>query len=284
MQFDNSTTFVDNADHPRTSRHSFAGQTVLITGASSGLGLSLARAFASAQANVVLLARSEVKLATAAQSLGVPANRFLTVATDVSNRDHVNAAVESSVERFGALHIVVSCAGQGVLGLLAEMPIEEVENAFSVNFTGALHLAQATIPKLRAQRGGHIVFISSIFGLRAFPRSAIYSAAKFAVQGLAESLRLELKKDNIHVLTVCPGRLATPFMEHARSIDGKKGLSVEKGLDTNVVATQVLDAIRARKRQLILPFSVRVLHWLNLWCPGLVDRFLLKRFQRDDLL
>ncbi len=275
---------METANANPTAPHPCTGRTVLITGASSGLGLALARAFARTGANVALVARSEDNLKAAAALLEAPPDRVLAVSADLTQRDQVNAAVARAVGRFGGLHAAVSCAGQGLLGPLADTPWDEIKHGLDINLFGALHLAQAVLPHLRQQADSQLVFISSILGLRGFPRSAIYSAAKFGVAGLAESLRLELKKDRVHVLIVCPGRLATPFLDRARTLDGKKGLKVERALDPDVVAARIVAAMSAHKRMLILPFSARLLHWVNLWCPSLVDRVLLRKFDREGLL
>lgn len=262
----------------------FAGRTVLITGASSGLGLALARAFAAEHANLVLVSRSEEKLKAAAASLAVPPERVLVAAADVINRAQVESAVARAVGRFGGIDVLISNAGLNVLGPFTDLSFEDAKSVFDINFLGAVHVAQAALPALRKPPGSHIVFVSSILGLRGVPRSSMYCAAKFAVNGLAESLRMELKRDRVHVLVVCPGRLDTPFFDNARTLDGKQGLHIQRAMNADLAAAKILSAIRSRKRLLVIPWWVRTLHWLNLWCPRLTDRLVANRFKRAGLL
>lgn len=262
----------------------FRGHSVFLTGASSGLGEAIARAFAPTGARLALVARSADKLEAIARQLGLPGDRVLVVAADVTQRDQVQQAVARTVEHFGGIDIAIHCAGVGLLGMFTDASIEDLRKVWDTNFSGAVHLVQSTLPALRRNRDSQLVFISSILGLRAVPRSAMYSASKAAVNGLAESLRMELKRDGIHVLTVCPGRIATPFMEHARSLDGKKGVSVERSVSPEAAAALILKAIAKRKRQLVFPLEAKLLHWLNLWFPGLVDRLVLHRFQKEGLI
>jgi short-subunit dehydrogenase len=262
----------------------FAAKTVLITGASSGLGLALARIFAAENANLVLVSRSEEKLNAAAASLAVPAERVLVAAADVTRRAQVDAAVASGIERFGGIDLLISNAGLNVLGPFADLPAEEAKRVFDINFLGAFHIVQAALHSLRKRPGSQIVLVSSILGLRAAPRSSVYCAAKFAVNGLAESLRMELKHEGVHVLVVCPGRLDTPFFDNARSLDGKQGLQLQRAMNADLAAAKILSAIRSRKRLLIIPWWVRTLHWLNLWSPRLTDRLVENRFEKEGLL
>lgn len=266
------------------ARASFGGKVFVVTGASSGLGLALAKRLASEGAQLVLVGRDETKLKIAAASLGAPDDRFLCVAGDVSQARSAEAVVKQTVDRFGAVHSLVLCAGRGVLGPFAEVPWEEARAVLETNLHGPIHFVRAAHSELRKHKNSQIVFISSILGLRGFPRSTIYSASKFAVMGLAESLRLEYQKDGIHVLAVCPGRIDTPFLDTAKSVDGKKGLRVESAVSADRAADVIVKAMRARKRVVIFPFQVCVLHWINLWFPRLADRLILKRFQSEGLL
>jgi short-subunit dehydrogenase len=182
-------------------------KTVIITGASAGIGAAAARAFADAGARVVLAARDATRLDALAHS--VPG--ALAVPTDVTHPAAVAHLVERAVTERGSVDIVVSNAGVGLAAPAAALRPEDLRAALEVNLVGPLLLAQAVLPHLRRQGRGQLIFVSSVVGLRALPYLGGYAAAKAALDRLTESLRVELRGSGVAVTLFRPGTTATGF-------------------------------------------------------------------------
>jgi 3-oxoacyl-[acyl-carrier protein] reductase len=178
------------------------GRVAIVTGASSGIGAATARGLHGAGAAVGLLSRR-------GDDLGL--DRGLGQACDVRDRAAVAAAVESVVERFGRLDIVVANAGIGAYGPFLELDPELVEEMIDVNLKGTLHTAAATLPHLIETGAGDFVSIASVAGLRAFPGESVYNASKFGQLGFTRSLDHELREKGVRATCVCPGGVNTEF-------------------------------------------------------------------------
>jgi len=193
----------------RQRAFSFRGRTVVITGGSRGLGLELAREFASEGARLVLLARDEDELARAESELSPAGARVLAVRCDVRERSEVSSAIDRAAREFGRIDVLVNNAGIIQVGPLDHMTREDFENAMAVHFRGPLETMLAVLPHLRRVGGGRIVNIASIGGKIALPHMVPYTASKFALVGLSDGFRAELRRENILVTTVCPGLMRT---------------------------------------------------------------------------
>jgi NAD(P)-dependent dehydrogenase (short-subunit alcohol dehydrogenase family) len=195
----------------------FQGKSVLITGGSRGLGLLLARRFATAGARLTLVAREPAELDLARRELTALAGaRVLALPADVGSQSDMEWAVERAAERFGRLDVVVNNAGIIQVGPLEHLTVEDFESAMAVHFWGPLYTTLAALPHLRRQGGGRIVNIASIGGKIAVPHLVPYSASKFALVGLSNGLQAELAKEKIRVTTVCPGLMRTGSHVNAR--------------------------------------------------------------------
>lgn len=193
----------------------FAGRVVVITGGSRGLGLLLARQFRAEGARVALLARRADELQRAAASLDPHKQKVLPIVCDVAKQSDVNAAVEIVLQHFGRIDVLINNAGIIQVGPLDQMTYADFQQAMNVHFWGALHGIQAVLPHMKQRRGGRIVNISSIGGLVAVPHLAPYVASKFALVGLSDAVRAEVRKHGIRVTTVCPGLMRTGSAIHA---------------------------------------------------------------------
>jgi len=180
------------------------GSVVIVTGASSGIGLALARRFAEDGAAVVLAARSTEKLTAIAKSLRSRGGEALAVPTDATQRDQVDRLVATACERYGRLDILVNNAGRGAAGHAADAPAAHYRALFELNVLGPLHAMQAAIPRMRGQGSGLIVNMSSGAGRLAVPGLSAYGASKAALDLISNTARRELARDNIRVLTVYP--------------------------------------------------------------------------------
>ncbi|MCS7001715.1 MAG: SDR family oxidoreductase [Dehalococcoidia bacterium] len=210
--------FLSEADRSvRRSVVQLAGKTCLITGASGGIGEALGYRMAEQGAYVVLFARRAAALERVAAAIG--ADRAAVAVGDVTNPDDLRAAVETAVTRFGGLDVLVNNAGVAVMARLATVPVALWEQGFRVNVLGPILALQAALPAMRARGGGLIVNVSSAMSLRPTDSMAIYSATKAALNVISASMRIELERDNIRVLTVFPGLIANDFGKNTLSDD-----------------------------------------------------------------
>ena len=180
----------------------------LITGCSTGFGRELARAVLARGYRCVITARSPDSVRDLAAGREEQA---LVLALDVTDPAQVDAAVRGSEERFGRIDVLVNNAGIGYFGAIEESEDAEVRRMFEVNVFALARMTQAVLPGMRTRRGGHIVNISSIGGIRAFPAVGFYNATKFAVVGLSESLSLEVAPLGIKVTIVEPSGFRTDW-------------------------------------------------------------------------
>ena len=185
------------------------GKTVLITGGSRGLGLVLAREFAEEGARLAVCARDPRELERARRDLKARGAEVSAVPCDVTDRAQVAELVDVLTRRFGGVDVLVNNAGQIQVGPLDVMTLEDFERAMAVHFWAPLYTTLAVLPQMRARRDGRIVNISSIGGRIAVPHLVPYSASKFALAGLSDGLRYELRKDGVTVTTVFPGLMRT---------------------------------------------------------------------------
>jgi NAD(P)-dependent dehydrogenase (short-subunit alcohol dehydrogenase family) len=184
--------------------------TWFVTGTSRGLGLELVRQLLARGHDVAATTRSTARL-TAALA-GTDTTRLLAMAVDLTDEQAVAAAVDRTVERFGRLDVVVNNAGYGFLAAVEETSAADVRAMFEVQVFGVWHVLRAVLPVLRAQGSGHVVNVSSILGLTALPGWGLYCAAKFALEGLTESLTEEVADLGIRVTAVEPGYFRTDFL------------------------------------------------------------------------
>lgn len=185
------------------------GRVVLVTGGSRGLGLVLAREFGARGARLVICARDPEELERAREDLAGRGIEVFPVRCDVMDPDQIQQLVEIVISRYGCLDVLVNNAGVIQVGPLEVQTIADFEEAMRVHFWGPLHLTRAVLPCMKEQGGGRIVNISSIGGKISVPHLLPYSTSKFALVGLSEGLRAEVKKDGILVTTVVPATMRT---------------------------------------------------------------------------
>lgn len=183
-------------------------KTVFITGASRGFGKIWAEAFLRRGDNVVATSRSLGGLQDLAAAYGAA---VLPLALDLTNRAQCVAAVQQAQEHFGSLDVIINNAGYGIFGAVEEISEQEAHDIIQANLLGTLWVTQAALPIMRAQGHGHIIQLSSIVGIVSPPLLGLYSATKFAVEGLSEALAQEVKGFGIHVTLVEPGPFRTDF-------------------------------------------------------------------------
>lgn len=181
-----------------------------LTGASRGFGLEIARKILSQGDQVVATARRADEIPARLPNAG---DALLAVDLDVTNADQVDQAVQSAVDAFGRIDVLVNNAGRGLLGAVEEASDAAIRAVYDVNVFGALAVLRAALPVLRRQRSGHVINISSVGGLLGSPGWGIYNSTKFALEGFSEALAKELKPLGIWVTIVEPGYFRTDFLD-----------------------------------------------------------------------
>jgi butyryl-CoA dehydrogenase len=248
----------------------FNGRVVAITGAGSGIGQALAEAFAHRGASLSLSDVDEVGLAETVANCERHGVRVSPATVDVADREAVFAWADYVVEQHGAVNVIVNNAGVALAATAAAQPIHDFEWVMNVNFWGVVHGTQAFLPHLKASGDGHIINISSVFGLVSIPSQSAYNASKFGVRGFTDALRMELEIEQCGVssTTVHPGGIKTNIARNARThesmiVSGTDPANFVQDFDRltrtspEKAARQILRAVeRNRRRALIGPDAV----------------------------
>ncbi len=247
------------------TRRTLRGQVAIISGASSGIGRATALALAAEGARLALAARSADRLRATADEIKAQGGEALALPTDVTHREQVERLVRETLDHWGRLDVVVANAGQYIRCPVRELTVAAVERSLAVNFYGGLHLALAALPTLLAQGSGHLIFVTSMDGKKGLPPDAPYVAAKFALTGLAEVMRQELRGSGVAVTTVLPGRVDTPMIETLRVpwISAK--------VPPEAVAGAIVRAVYRSRPEVIVPRWAKVLVYVNTVSPRLGD-------------
>ncbi len=195
------------------------GKVVVITGASSGLGEAAAKHLSALGATVVLGARRFDRIEKLVKEIENNGGKALAFAVDVTQRDQVKNLVDTAVDQFGRVDVLLNNAGIMPLSLVESLQVDEWDKMIDVNLKGVLNGIAAVLPYMKQQKSGQIINTSSVAGHKVFSGSAVYSATKFAVRALTEGLRMELKPYNIRTTIVCPGAVKTELLEHITDAD-----------------------------------------------------------------
>jgi short-subunit dehydrogenase len=247
------------------------GKVVVITGASMGIGEALAKVFADAGASVVMLSRDASRAEAARNRVG-HTDRTLAMACDVRNREEIDRALALTLHNFNRVDVWVNNAGVGIRDTVADMETSALRELFETNFFGTIACIQAVVPAMREKGGGSIINISSVAGHIPVPFMALYSASKFAVNALGKGARLELKRDNINLLTVCPGYVSTDFGAHVVA-DRKGNVRPQsvRGITAERVAQAAYRGYCKGKREVVVPWTMIPVIKLYQLFPGLVE-------------
>jgi dehydrogenase/reductase SDR family member 7B len=263
-------------------KFSLKDRVVIITGASSGIGAALGIACAQQGAKVVLASRSENQLKELAQQIESRGGQVLSIRTDVSLAEDRQRLIEQTVERWKQIDVLVNNAGYSLSGDWHLLPIEEIRKNFETNVFAPVVCAQLALPYLRQTRG-MIVNIESIVGLRAMPVSSSYSATKHALHAFSEAMRMELGAEGVHVLSVCPGLIATRFHSNRVHV----GTCMEKGpssfyMPVEECAEKIVKAMERRKSQIVITGHAKLIAFLQRLSPRLLD-WLFKTYYRSGI-
>jgi short-subunit dehydrogenase len=254
-----------------------ANRVAVITGASMGIGEAIAKVFADHGASIVLLSRDAVRAEGARSRVG-HVERTLALSCDVRHREEIDRVINLTLHHFGHIDVWVNNAGHGLIDSVAQMDMAACRNLFETNLFGALSAMQAVIPVMKQQNSGTIINISSVAGHLPLPYSAAYSGTKFALNAMSKAARVELRKRNINVLTVCPGYVRTNFSANAvRGGELKRVRPANvRGITAERVARATLAGYRKRKREVVIPWTMHPVIKLYQLFPAIVERAMLR--------
>lgn len=252
---------------------------VIITGASSGIGRQLAIDLAKYNTQQVLIARNSDKLKCVVDeiSLVYPGNfRPLFFVCDVSQQNEVANAIRFTVSQLGGIDILINNAGIGIYGPIKNTTPDDFKRIMDVNFLGAVNCTYHTLPYIQLSKNACIVFISSVASLYGIPMYSSYCSSKAALKSYSQTLRAELGSSNVNILHVSPDYTKTSFFRNEKFIEGAS-LHRDKMASVEQVAKKITNAIINKRRETIISFRGRILHWFHALFPALVQAYFERR-------
>ncbi|MDD4032850.1 MAG: SDR family oxidoreductase [Bacteroidales bacterium] len=254
---------------------SLKGKVVIVTGASSGIGLACVRALAKQGAKVVIAARSVDKLAQIEEELRNQGAEVLSVAVDVTSEEDCRMLVEKTVGRFGGIDVLINNAGISMRAMFVDLDLNVLKRLMDVNFWGAVYCTKYALPYILKNKGS-VVGVSSIAGFKGLPARTGYSASKFALYGFLDTLRVEYLRQGLHVMVIAPGFTSSNIRRTALAADGScQGESPReegKMMSAEKVADYLIKGILRKKRTVILTAEGKAVMFLKSLFPALLDR------------
>lgn len=262
----------------------FRDKVVIITGASSGIGLASAKLFGSYGARVVMAARSLEKMQELAPQVCSDPSRVLCVRTDVTVESDCRNLMEKAVEAFGGVDILVNNAGLSMRAMFKDLDLKVIHSLMEVNFWGTVYCTKYALPWLLKSKGS-VVGIVSIAGYSALPARTGYSASKYAIRGFLDTLRIEHIKDGLNVLVYAPGYTSSMVRRNALTADGsaqgETPLDEDKLMSAEEVARRLAKALRRRRSQVTLTFLGKVTILAHRFFPRFTDRMTYRFVARE---
>ena len=256
-------------------KNNLNNKTVIITGASSGIGAAMAREYAKMGAKVVLGARQGDKLEAICQEIKAAAGKAVWCACDVSKAEDCQQLIQTAVDNFGGIDVLICNAGISMRALFDDLDLSVLHRLMDVNFWGTVYCTKYALPYLQQSKGS-LVGISSVAGIHGLPGRTGYSASKFAMTGFLETIRVENLKKGLHVMVACPGFTASNVRFAALTADGSQQGSTprEEGkmMSPEEVAHIVARGIARRKRLCLMEAEGRATHFVKKFAPAFVDK------------
>ncbi len=253
-------------------------KVVIVTGASSGIGLATVRQFGMKGSRVVMAARNEGKIRKLEATLRKEGMEVYAVVTDVQKEEDCRHLIEETIDKYGRIDILINNAGISMRAVFGELSLEVFRKVMQTNFWGAVYCTHYALPYLLESRGS-VAAVSSLAGLQALPGRTAYSASKFALHGFLEALRLEYRRQGLHVFLIAPGFTSTNIRYTALLADGQAQGSTprnEKNMQTpEHVAQKIYKGIRQRRRMMVLSSIGKVTFIVRKISPRLMDRLTL---------
>lgn len=260
---------------------SIADLVVVVTGASSGIGRATAVAFAERGATVVLAARRRQPLFELADDCQHRGGRALAVPTDVTDEDAVKALAKEAVEEFGRIDVWFNNAGVSLFSRFEEVPLKAFRQVMETNFFGYVYGARAVLPYFREQGQGVLINNASMLAKGGAPYLSAYVSSKFAIYGFGESLRQELRDENIHVCTLMPASIDTPIFQHAANHTGRAIKPLNPIYPVEEVVRVVLALARNPQKEVFAGSAGRVMGIIHHVSPELYERVMAPQVERD---
>lgn len=261
----------------------FKDKVIIVTGASSGIGLASARLFGSLGAKVVMAARRLEILEKEAPSVG-PADRVLCVRCDVSSESDAAALVKATVDRFGGIDILVNNAGISMRAYFKDLDLKVLHSLMDVNFWGTVNCTKAALPYL-LERKGQVVGVISVAGFSPLPARSGYCSSKYAIRGFLDALRVEHLKDGLNVLVFAPGYTSSNVRNAALTADGspqgETPLEEGKLMSAEAVAERLANALRHRRSEVVLTPLGKLTWTVRKLFPRFVDRLTYSYIARE---
>jgi NAD(P)-dependent dehydrogenase (short-subunit alcohol dehydrogenase family) len=264
------------------------GRTAVVTGAGGGIGRAVADRLARAGCHLALCDRNEAALAETAESVQARGRRASQHVVDVSSRKSMEALVDEVLSFHGSVHVLVNNAGVTVVSSFENQSLDDFEWLMGVNFWGVVYGCKLFLPALLAADEAHIVNMSSVFGIMGVPMQSAYSASKFAVRGLSESLRAELSSTHVGVTSVHPAGVATNIVRDARysarAFGNMKAGLVErfarKMQPPELIAERILLAVQKNQPRVLVARGARVIDTMQRASPVLGSRIVARVWKR----
>lgn len=259
-------------------------KVVVVTGASSGIGRSLAIEFARNGYNVVVAARKVDQLESVKKDIEKAGGKALIVATDVSKESDCKRLIGETISTFGRIDVLINNAGISMRAVFEKTDLNVIRQLMDINFWGTVYCTKFALPHLLKSKGS-VVGISSIAGKKGLPGRTGYSASKFAMEGFLETLRTENLKTGLHVLVACPGFTASNIRNTALAADGNtQGESPrdeKKMMQPEEVAHRIYKAVEGRKRDIIMTRDGKLTVFLNKFFPAMMDKVVYNHMAKE---
>lgn len=248
-------------------------QTIVITGASSGIGLATARLAAERGARVVLVSRDETDLRAVAEEIRSKGGRAIHLAADVADADAMRGVADRAIEEFGGFDTWVNNAGVSIYGTIGEVSLEDARRLFDTNYWGVVHGTLAALPHLR-RTGGVLINVGSVLSSTGYPLQAHYTASKHAVKGFTDSLRIELEAEHapVAVTLIQPAAIDTPYPQHAKNYLETEPKHQPPVYEPRIVAEAIVACAERPRRNVLVGGSARMFTATEKYMPGVGDR------------
>ncbi|MCM1151574.1 MAG: SDR family oxidoreductase [Alistipes sp.] len=253
----------------------FTDKTVIVTGASSGIGEALSREFAARGARVVLGARNVQKLQLLAGEIREKGGQAVYCGVDVTKPEECRELIATAVREFGGVDVLVCNAGLSMRAIFDDVELDVLHRLMDVNFWGTVNCCKYALPYLQASKGS-VVGVSSVAGLHGLPGRTGYSASKYAMTGFLETLRIENLKKGLHVMIACPGFTASNVRFAALTADGSQQggtpRNEAKMMTAEEVARIISKGVLRRRRLCLMEIEGRATHFVKKFAPAFLDR------------